>query len=111
MTIRNNQDYLQDILDAIQEATKFIGDKTYPQFLQDRKTCYAIIHCLEIIGEASKKVSPSFKTKYPHVPWKQMGDMRNFLIHGYFSVDPETIWETVKNDLPDLKEKLKAIPL
>jgi len=66
----------------------------------------AVIRELEIIGEAAKNVSVETKSKHPDIPWKQMSGLRDKLIHDYFGVDLDAVWETVKRDLPVLKEKL-----
>lgn len=109
MTERTYLDYVQDILDAINEIQEFLEDKIYPDFLKDRKTFHAVVHCLEIIGEASKKTPVSIQKSHSEIPWKQMGDMRNLLIHGYFTIDSETIWETAKHDLPPVKIQIQKL--
>jgi uncharacterized protein with HEPN domain len=73
-------------------------------FINDGVLSRAIVRSLEIIGEASKKLPVEFKNKYPLVEWKMMAGMRDRLIHHYFGIDYETVYDTVKNDLPSLKE-------
>ena len=72
-------------------------------FVKDTKTTYAVIRALEIIGEATKKVPSSVKTNYGQIPWKKMAGMRDKVIHEYFGVDLKRVWNTVKNDLPEVK--------
>jgi uncharacterized protein with HEPN domain len=69
----------------------------------------SIIRNLEIIGEASVKVSDDLKTQYPDVPWKEMRGMRNFVTHQYFGVELSDIWNTVVNDIPTLKQQIQGI--
>ena len=64
---------------------------------------------LEIIGEAVKNLSPELKKSYPQVPWKDIAGMRDKLIHGYFGINIERVWETVKQALPELKENVIII--
>lgn len=62
-----------------------------------------------IIGEASAKIHPDFKAKYPLVPWREMNDIRNKIIHHYFGVDYDIVWDTVKTNIPLLKESIEVI--
>ena len=73
------------------------------RFCSDAKTAYAVIHALEIIGEATKRLPESVKKAYPDLPWRSMAGMRDKLIHDYFGVDFTVIWKTVSDDLPDWK--------
>ncbi len=103
MIQRTYQDYFEDILEAINDISNFVDDLTFNEFTNDKKTIKAVIRSLEIIGEASIKVSQEFKDKSRNIPWKEMAGMRDKMIHGYFDLDLVTIWETVKNDIPPLK--------
>ena len=95
MKTRDYRDYLQDILDAVNDIEDFIDDMTYEQFINDRKTLNAVVRSIEIIGEASKNIPQSIKEKYKALPWKQMAGMRDKLIHAYFGIDKETLWQAV----------------
>ena len=68
-----------------------------------------IVRQIEIIGEATKNLSESIRKKYPEVPWKDMAGMRDKLIHHYFGVDFDSVWETAENDIPTLKTKIQKI--
>lgn len=69
----------------------------------------AVIRNLEIIGEATKKISKELKSQYPDIPWKEMSGMRDKLIHDYFGVDVDVVWKTVNDDIPFLKSLIETI--
>ena len=102
-------DYLNDISDSIININDFIKNIDYPAFKEDTKTQYAVIRALEIIGEASKKIPKEVKDDYSWIPWRFMAGMRDKLIHGYFGVDPDAVWETARKDIPMLREKIARI--
>ena len=107
MKTRDYRDYLQDILDAIKDIESFVDEMTYAQFVKDRKTLNAVVRSIEIIGEASKNIPQSIKEKYKALPWKQMAGMRDKLIHAYFGIDKETLWQAVRKDIPPLKKTIE----
>ncbi|MGA2385410.1 MAG: DUF86 domain-containing protein [Candidatus Bathyarchaeia archaeon] len=109
MKIRDYRDYLQDILDAIDDIECFVGKMTYEEFAKDRKTMNAVVRSIEIIGEASKNIPERIKTKYKELPWKQMAGMRDKLIHAYFGLDVETLWKAATQDISPLKKSIQAI--
>ena len=96
---------MEDIIDSINKIQKFIQGVTYQRFAKDEKTIYAVIRAVEVIGEAAKNIPHSLRKKYPDIPWKDMAGMRDKLIHEYFGVKLDIVWNTVKNELPPLKGK------
>jgi uncharacterized protein with HEPN domain len=82
---------------------------SFDEFKKDEKTQFAIIRVLEIIGEASKKVPDEIKNKSKNIPWREISGMRDLLIHDYFGVNIQVVWETAKKDLPELKEKIQKL--
>ena len=109
MKKREYGDYIQDILDSVNDIERFTKDMGFKEFLKDRKTVYAVVRAIEIIGEATKNISRAIKSKYPEIPWKKMAGMRDKLIHEYFGVDLEILWEVVKKDIPMVKPLIKKV--
>ncbi len=100
-------DYLNDILDSIIKIKTFLKDVDYPIFQKDVKTQYAVIRALEIIGEASKKIPQEVKDNYSWIPWRFMSGMRDKLIHDYFGIDIQVVWNTATKDILKLEEEIK----
>jgi uncharacterized protein with HEPN domain len=94
-------------LSSLQQFT--VDNMSYGDLESDKKTLYAVIRCLEIIGEAVKKIPTNIKEKYSEIPWKEIGGMRDKLIHEYFGVDIETIWDTIHEDLSPLKSLISRM--
>ena len=102
-------DYINDIIDSIERILEFTKGLDYKVFASDDKTNYAVIRCFEIIGEATKIIPNEIKEKYPKVPWREMTAIRDKLIHGYFGVNQEVVWKTIKEDIPKLKIQIIQI--
>jgi len=94
------------MLDAI-NLIEYLRDKDYDEFKNNRMLQDAVIREIEIIEEATKNLSMEFRNKHPNIPWRQIAGMRDKLIHGYFGVDIDAVWDTVMKDIP--KEKLQKI--
>jgi uncharacterized protein with HEPN domain len=106
---RDSTLYLEDILTNMAEARSFIGSMNYEEFAADRKTSYAVVRCLEIIGEASKNVPEEIRALRPDVPWRSMAGMRDKCIHMYFGVKHKTVWESVKKEIPALELRISSL--
>jgi uncharacterized protein with HEPN domain len=99
---------LLDIIENADAALHFIGDLNSKQFAQDQKTHYAVVRALEIISEASRHLPDELKTRHAGIPWRAIRNAGNVYRHGYLSVSLDVIWETVKRDLPPLREAMFA---
>lgn len=102
-------DYIQDILNSIDEIVFFIKGMNFQIFEQDRKTINAVIRSLEVIGEAAKKIPDEIKIGYPLIPWRNISGMRDKLIHEYFGVDEEIVWKVAFEEIPALKPAIKKL--
>ncbi|KAF0134848.1 MAG: hypothetical protein FD145_416 [Candidatus Saganbacteria bacterium] len=107
--MRNYKILLEDILRSIDAIEDFVRDITLDRFIADDKTSSAVLRKLEVIGEAVKNVPDNIKKKKPNIPWKEMAGMRDKLIHFYFGVDYNLVWQTIKNRLPEIKKELLSI--
>ncbi len=109
MTKRSDALYLDDIIESVQAIEDFISGYDFDHFSSDRKTYSATIREFEVVGEAIGKISDEIKSRYPEVSWRDIKDFRNLLIHEYFGVDAKILWNTVKNDLPELERHIREI--
>jgi len=101
--------YLQDMLEAITKGISFVKGYDFHEFSKDDKTQYSVVRAIEIIGEASKKIPKIIKDKNLEIPWREIGGMRDKMIHDYFGVDLQVVWKTVRKDFPALKKQIAAL--
>ena len=97
---------LQDILGAIKRIESYMRGTNEKQFKNDLMRQDAIMLQIEIIGEAARNVSTEFQEQHADIPWSEMIGMRNKLVHDYFDIDVSKIWDTTKNDIPQLKKAI-----
>ncbi len=97
-------DYLRDMLTYAETAESFVGDLEFEVFSRDTEKTFAVVRALEVVGEAAGHIPADVRNAYPDVPWSKVVGMRDIVIHGYFGVDLEVIWKTVREDLPPLRE-------
>jgi len=105
-------DYLGHMLDAIRQIERYVEGLSEADFLEDRKTQDAVIRNFEILGEAARNVesaAPEFAAAHAEVPWGDAYRLRNQVAHGYFSVDLNVVWQTIRRDLPGLKARLSTL--
>ena len=109
MSTRGWTERVEDILDAIAEVDSFIAGMELETFRSDAKTVRAIELNLIIIGEAASRIPDDIQAAHPDIPWSFMKAMRNRLVHAYFNVDAQVLWDTVQDDLPPLKIALQQL--
>lgn len=109
MSKRGEFEYLADIIESIKRVDSYVKGVTQKKFFQDTKTQDAVIRNIEVIGEAVRGLPAEFKRKHKEVEWAKIAGMRNRLIHLYFGVDLDIVWDVVKNRLPGLREKIHGI--
>ena len=106
--MRDDRERLRDIQEAIGRIEKHTGQGR-DAFERDELVQNWIVHHLQIIGEATRHLSSPLKERHPEVPWPHIIGMRNILVHDYFAIDIEAVWQAVERDLPALKLKIDAI--
>lgn len=106
---RDDTVYLRHILDAINLIEEYLRGVSYDDFMINRMFQDAVIREIEIMGEATKNLSTELRDKYPNIPWKKMAGMKDKLIHGYFGVDLDAVWDTATKDIHELKDKIQKV--
>ena|SRR3989344_648158 len=101
--------FIQHMLGAINDIHVYIEGMDKTSFFKDKKTQDAVIRKLEIIGEAVKNLSLEFTKKYPQTQWSEIAKMRDIIIHTYFDIDLDVMWEIIKRDFPRLKKQIENI--
>lgn len=99
----------EHIADALSTATGFVQGRERTELETNRMLVYALVRALEIVGEAASKISAEGRAEFSELPWLDMIGMRNRLVHAYFDVDIDTLWDTVADDVPPLAERIKEI--
>lgn len=106
---RDYRVFLDDVLEAIANVTQFVGAMTRQEFEADKKTVHAVVRNLEVIGEAVKGVPAGVRGRYPQVPWQRIAGLRDILIHHYFEIEIDIVWDVVQSKLPELKLQIEAV--
>jgi uncharacterized protein with HEPN domain len=108
MSKRSDQASLSDIRESLQRITTYVAGMTYASFVADIKTQDAVIRNLEILGEATKNLTEELRAKYPAVPWHSMAGARDRLIHHYFGINLDIVWQIATVELPQVVSQLAA---
>ena len=100
---------VEDVLQAIEKIQRYTAGMSFENFQGDDKTVDAVVRNITIIGEAARNVPEEITATHLEIPWAEMRDIRNIVVHRYFGVSLPILWETIHNDLPPLTEKLKKL--
>ena len=106
---RDYRDFLEDMAQYAEKGMHIVEDLDYDAFQGNEEKVLAAIRVIEVIGEAAKNIPPSVRDCHPEVPWSGLARMRDKLIHVYFGIDKEVVWQTLQEDLPPLKQSMKKI--
>ncbi len=93
---------IRHMCSAIQDAVGFVQGRTRESLDSDRMLATALVHCVEIVGEAARQVSRNYQNAHPEIPWKRLADARNELTHHYYDIDCDAVWASVTQELPAL---------
>ena len=102
-----DKDRLQHILECIDNVFQFLDGKTFEDMTNDRMCFHAVVYNIMILGEAANMLTKGFRDENRETPWRDIIDMRNVLVHGYYIAGPKFVWDTYINDLPILKQQVE----
>ena len=100
---------IEDIWEAIEKIQRYIAGLNHDTFIKDDKTIDSVVRNLEIISEAANRLPEGFRAQHPEIEWRKIIGLRNRIVHDYFNIDVEIVWEIIQKDLPNLKSKLPLI--
>ncbi len=106
---RDDHVYVRHILDAVDKIRMYVADYSQSTFLESTLIQDGVIRQMEIMGEASRRISPDTRMQHPDIPWREMAAMRNKLIHDYFGIDLQLVWTTVQEELPKVRASLVRV--
>lgn len=109
MTQHDEAFHLRHMLEAAKKAIEFARSQRRKDLETDDKLTFALLRALEVVGEAAKNISPETRLRHPEIAWKGIAGTRDCIIHGYFNVDLDIIWQIVTRDLPPLVAELEKI--
>lgn len=101
--------YLEDILESIQRIEEYVSDINESDFYKNYQVQDAVLRRLEIMGEAVKNIPEDVRENYPDIPWRKIAGLRDVLIHAYSGVNVKRVWKIIKDNLPELKNRITAI--
>lgn len=107
--MKRNEVFVRHILDEINFIVKKSKELKYDDLIRDETLKRAFLRSLEVIGEATKNISMDFRRDHPHIKWKELAGLRDKLIHEYFGVKWEIVWDVIENLVPNLKEQIETI--
>ena len=108
-THRRERDYLYDIWEAMDRILSYTGGLDYDQFMKDTKTQDAVLRNLQVMGEATRRLSRQLREAYTHIPWREIAGMRDKVVHEYFGINYDIVWTVVSRDIPNVFPHIAAI--
>lgn len=102
---------IADIIESIEKIGRYISGLDHDAFVNDEKTVDSVVRNLEVIGEAANRIPESFTAQHSEIAWRRIVGLRNRIVHDYFGLDLEIIWEILQHELPVLKVKISAIQI
>jgi uncharacterized protein with HEPN domain len=109
MSHRSIELLIEDLWEAVEKVERYTVGFDHDSFVQDEKTIDSVVRNFEIIGEAANKLPPEFRENHPDVQWKKILGLRHRIVHDYFDIDVEIIWQIIEKDIPALKQNLQLI--
>ena len=94
---------------AINQIEEFTKELNFEQFVANKLCLYAVVYHIQIIGEATYKLTKEYRAKHSNMPWKMMEGMRHVLVHDYYNIKPQIVWGVVKKDIPSIKPLLQHL--
>lgn len=107
--MNRDRSYLLDICQYGQDVVDFVRDTNETAFASDLKTQRAVIYCIAVIGEATKRLSTEFRDRHSHIPWKAIAGMRDKCVHDYRQIDPALVWQVSQTEIPELLQALQPL--
>src|SRR5690348_12926572 len=107
---RDYRPFLDDIRRACEKVVRYAAGQTFEQFVADEKTFDAVLRNLAIIGEAVKQLPQEYRELHPTIEWRKIARFRDVVIHHYFAVDEQIVWDIVQNKVPELLDQLVRMP-
>ena len=105
---RDWQAYLADIRTACEKVARFTAGMDREAFFGDDRTYHAVVHCLLIVGEAAKRIPDDVRQRLPEIEWKKIAGMRDWMVHAYFAINDEILWDAIESKVPELLRTLQA---
>src|SRR5690349_19288731 len=100
---------IEDMLAAMRKIDRYTSEMDQDMFRKDEKTVDAVVRNLEVLGEAARHLPENFVARHPDVPWRQVTGLRNRIVHDYFGLDLDIVWQAIRHDLPRLKARLEKV--
>jgi uncharacterized protein with HEPN domain len=104
----DDRDRLTHMLEAVEDALRFVSNRSRDDLDHDNMLLRALYQCIEVIGEAASRTTPEARARIPGLPWREIIKMRNILVHVYWGIDRDRVWDTVRVDLPGLVTMLQT---